>query len=433
MRIVKISHPGRRWLCPCLIYLGTHLLAADDRAPLPDNPPVENVEAAFREIPVAGSLSVFRADDRASLSPYAWAAGYDPMTHFQGVQRLSGGWLVVSGSNAARRAGRAGALEGGTRDVHGDLLILRSGAEKTDRLSGGIPAGNPAPAGEQNRIVANLRVAVPASAGPTAEFPEETMLWHPGGMSILGNLLAVPVENYHAELGRIASVILFYDLSDPGNPLMLRPRIDRSGDEFMDKAGGAAMARLPDGRLIVAARTNRQLSLYFSRTTRLEDGFPDLPTFILDESKTRDRNGRGARKFGGSSLQFVRQADGELFLITFGNRRGKGDPEGHTATLWHLNFPGGDLLQNPSLVLVAERVFGHDLLARGKMGDFGAAAGIHVTDDGRLAVYTTARFLVADVDWGRRPAGELPRFAEAEDDLFLPVVEFCAAMPDKEP
>jgi hypothetical protein len=110
--------------------------------------------------------------------------------------------------------------------------------------------------------------------------PDENDLWHPGGMDISGNYLAIPVEDFvikdylskelypgvlkHYEP---RSKIMFFDISDPMYPKRLPVAIERNSGW----CPAVAFTRLHDGHyLIYIAGAG---DVYISKTTKITDGF----------------------------------------------------------------------------------------------------------------------------------------------------------------
>ncbi len=393
--------------------------------PRMDQPVVVDVRAAFARIAVEGNRLGAWSDGQLPYPSYSLNPDHDiGDNHFQGVQRLRAGpYLVVSGSNIGRD-GNPNRLQlpvsarwSELPPPQGDLIVMRVASNATPGPLGpninaaGLPT-------ETAKVVARVPIRLPLSSGTT--------LWHPGGLNACGDILVVPVENYNAKHGEVCSQILFYDFSEPEMPRRLPVMIDRANATVKDKAGAAAMIRLADGRFLVVSRTTTVVSFYVSRTSILADGFDLKPTSVIDEKAVRAAPGLAFTKFGGSSINLIQQRDGKLFLVGFSRTKADdktGAKERHTASLWSVEFPRGDFGAEPELTRVADRTFGGELLGDDGWGIFGAAAGIFVTDEGALAIYSTPR-------WQVRRVGEFTindllagRGIERNDRLFLPAIE----------
>jgi hypothetical protein len=280
--------------------------------------------------------------------------------------------------------------------------------------------GRPLP---EDRVVAAAAIAL--------RLPTGTTLWHPGGISALGDLLVVPVENYNRAHGEVCSQILFYDMSTPEKPILLSPRIDRTVGAVKDKAGAATMVRLADRRFLLATRTTTHLSFYLSKSAVFGEGFEPTPAVVFDEKEAVAAAGMTPGKFHGSSFQGVRQADGKLYFVSFSLvRDAVGAPEGtkegrHVATLFRAEFPGDDYRRQPTIIKVAERSFGAGVLGYTGWGNFGAAPGLFVADGGRLALYAAPRWAVAQVGRPGFPDDlTARRFVRRGQPVFIPFAEF---------
>lgn len=403
-------------------FVGASAFAAMPRM---DQPVVADVRAAFARIAAEGNRLGAWSGGQLPYPSYSLNPDHDiGDNHFQGVQRLRvGAYLVVSGSNIGKD-GNPNRLQLPASDrwselspPQGDLIVLRLASGATPGPLGPNINAESLPA-ETAKIVARVPIRLPLSSGTT--------LWHPGGLSACGDILVVPVENYNAKHGEVCSQILFYDFSEPEMPRRLPVLIDRANATVKDKAGAAAMIRLGDGRFLVVSRTTTVVSFYVSRTSTLEDGFDLKPASVLDEKAVRAAPGLAFTKFGGSSINIIQQKDGKLFLVGFSRTKADektGAKERHTASLWTVEFPRGDFRAQPELTRVADRTFGGELLGDDGWGIFGAAAGMFVTDEGALAIYSTPR-------WQVRRVGEFTikdllagRGIARSDELFLPAIE----------
>lgn len=414
LRVVLLALPLARATC------------AEFRA---EDPVVADVPAAFAAIDGHPSRLAIWPGDIVRYPFYSLNPDHDfGDNHFQGVQRLRGGnYAVISGSNI----GRAGDLTvyglpqppglAEFKPPHSNLFV----AHLASRPAQGPWGSNLDPATQRpatsDRLVADEPISIPLPSG--------TILWHAGGIGVLGDILAVPVENYSAKHGELGSQILFYDLSNPQHPRLFPHRIDRATEPVKDKSGGATMIRLADGRFLLATQTTAFVSFYLSKSSDFAAGFEAAPAAVVDEKKVSAAPGLAPAKFGGASIHFVRQADGALFLVTLRHpkRKGEGETEAsaNLALLWRVDFPAGDYHAAAVLTRVADREFTDDALARGAWGDFGAAAGLYTTDDGKLAIYSTARWQTDQPGRGTSRADfKAGRYVHRGDEVIIPMVEF---------
>ncbi|HKP74212.1 MAG TPA: hypothetical protein VJT67_01660 [Longimicrobiaceae bacterium] len=266
--------------------------------------------------------------------------------HLQGVQRF-GDFLFCTGADLTENIAH--------------LFIVRL---QTD--GDGVPTG-----GTLERIVALDR-----------ELP------HPGGLQRLGNVLIVPLQ------GDAGSRLVFVQVSDPANPVLLGggSSIERPGRA---KAGAAALARLPDGRLLAGGwceeGSRGLLDLYLSRTGNLLDGF--LPA-VTCELTGMVQPGPAYQSIAFLQPESRTAADGtpETCVRLAGLRNTQQGVSNwihgqNFADLYELAIPQAALAAWPdgtvSVRLVQSRAFTFGEFD----GNFSAAAGLNVEADGRLTLY----------------------------------------------
>ena len=322
-------------------------------------PVVDDVEAAFARIqPRAEHVTactnglIPRPLYRTSLPNF-----FGLRNHFQGIQRLDApGYVAISGSN------KQGA----------DLFIVRL----TD-------TANPSDCEGDGRVVA--RVAL------------DPVMWHAGGLSLLGPILAVPLHGGAPRRGQVA----FYDLSDPESPRRLAVEIDRLGR----KASATAVTRLSNGHVLVAVLAAydglpRRVDFYLSRTTDLNDGFaPDPLLWRVSDVGARPGQDRTFAHFQG--VNFLRQADGRLYLVGLHNQTlgPTALPGRDYADLYEVVFPPATtedaqpVLSMPRIIKVANRM----VRCTDGFCNLNAAAGVFVDPDTRaLSIYATPGWVGED-------------------------------------
>jgi hypothetical protein len=314
---------------------------------------LDDVEAAFARISVQGRHLTARANGRIPEPSYrvSFKNRFGLWNHFQGVQRLAGtDYLVVSGSNP--------------RASLGQLFLIR----QDDSGSG--------------EVVASIDV--------------DSVMWHVGGLSMLGSILAVPI---HGGSPRQAKIV-FYDLGNPEEPRKLPVEIDRPSR----KASATALTRLRNGHYlaaVVAQFDGRPLRVdfYLSRTQALEDGFdPEPATWLVSEVQARPGQERTFDHF--QAINFVSQSDGRLFLVGFHNTFVSAStlPGRDYADLYEVVFPDASVLaepprlEKPAIVKVANRM----MKCTSGYCNMDAAAGLYVDRDTQtLSVYAAAGWLDA--------------------------------------
>lgn len=249
--------------------------------------------------------------------------------HFQSIQKLPGeNNFVLSGSDI--------------NEKRGDLIIINNG-----------------------QII---------KREPLGKYP----YWHPGGIQLLGDILALPIEEYKkTEVGQI----YFFDFKDVVNPKKLPVMIDIP----KTKAGAVFFYRFPDGKYLIGSYNMSKIDFYFSNTSYLLDGFEKIPRLTYDRRKF----GMGQSKpfeFGAQNINLIRQCDGKLFLILFENT-GKAAPVFNgddRALLFTLDLNNKE---NP-INLVTTKIFNCN-----KRCNFAAAAGTYIDSFGRLYIYSSPHYL----------------------------------------
>ena len=342
---------SRRWLAATLVALAAQwTLVGTARTHSPSGL-VEDVEGAFARIEVRGEHLTARANGLIPEPSYRATIGngFGFLNHFQGIQRLAGNYVVLSGSNP--------------RAAVAELFIVRLG--------------------DTGHVVARIAV--------------DQHMWHAGGLSTAETILAVPV---HVRAPRNAKVV-FYDVSDPTNPRRLPVEIARPGR----KASAVALTRLSNGHFLAAVLSAldglpRRLDFYLSRQPMLEAGFHPAPAaWHVSEVRARPGQARTFSYFQG--INFIRQADGRLFLVGFHNSFLAPSflPGRDYADLYEVAFPAGTVdatspvLAHPEVIKVANR---HLRCANGYC-NLDAAAGLFVDPDTRsLSVYATPGWLHGD-------------------------------------
>ena len=347
-------------------------------------PTVPDVTEAFESLDTQGEDLAFWDGGLITWPRYTTAVlnllGME--NHFQGVQRLHRGYyLALSGSDMLTPPG--------------EVMIIKLGSR---------PAAGP--------FGSNCDQTILPPTGDKLVWCRElidTTLNHPGGMCTVGDILVVPVEGKTGTQG--ISKVLFFDVSDPENPVMLNTLVDRTLGPQMMMAGMVAMTKLNNGRFLLAVGNCNYVHFYSSRTTDIADGFDTDSVPLWDSSMLQAIPGV-TNFFCGSSINFLRQSDGRLFLISFNNHTWEFsaifpfDEERNMAYLYTVDFPDDDYSQIPAITVVAEKEMNCSDAATPEESftptwrfpspcDFSAAAGAYVTPEGRLAVYSVPFYMEA--------------------------------------
>ena len=222
-------------------------------------------------------------------------------------------------------------------------------------------------------------------------------MWHAGGLTRDGTILAVPLYGGSPRRGAIA----FYDLRDPERPEKLAVEIDRLGRKSM----AVALTRLPGGHYLAAVLGGydglpRRIEFYLSETDRLEDGFRASPvTLKFSEVQARPGQDRTFSHF--QNVNFIRQADNRLYLVGFHNKsffqsRMFGSDY---ADLYEVVFPPDTIdASAPRLVLPAVvKAASRSLNCTDGFCNLDAAAGLYVDPASQsMSVYAAPGWLAGD-------------------------------------
>ncbi|MGH7553680.1 MAG: hypothetical protein ACREMQ_11705, partial [Longimicrobiales bacterium] len=216
-------------------------------------------------------------------------------------------------------------------------------------------------------------------------------LWHAGGLALLGDVLAVPIE------GDLRSRIIFIDLGDLEKPVRIPSDIERPDR----KAGAVALTRRTDGRFVCAVwcevqapRPRGRIDFYLSRDDDLRAGFLGQPLEWRygDVALPVPRPGESApepRDPAYQCINFVTDSSGALYLVGTENGSEKapifGGPD--RADLFRVELPASfGVVAGPPPLLT--RISTRRLFCRDDFGNFDAAAGLYVDPEGRLHLYS---------------------------------------------
>ncbi len=218
---------------------------------------------------------------------------------------------------------------------------------------------------------------------------------HPGGMQLIGHVLAVAVEGRieppfgDYDVAPDPTLIMFFDVSAPENPQFLSqfPLVHPDGEAFQ-KAGVVAITPLPGGRYLMATTGGDGNEVHFFRSTIGDLTSPALSWEFVD--KTAPEVDDDPQQ----TLQFLREGDinGDLYLAgvrghpVFGSDHDKIDlylVHGQTQ-----NFePGEEITQGirrrGQLIATFPNTGG------GRLANGAAASGFHINPSGELILYVT--------------------------------------------
>jgi hypothetical protein len=292
--------------------------------------------------------------------------GGETRTHFQGVQRLSGHpLLVVSGGDRKKKVSHLFLIQCTPRTTWGPMgsnLWSSPRPPSADRL---------------RRIIAL-----------------DQQRWHAGGISVLGDIIAVPLE------GDGNAEVVFLDLSTTETPRWAQPATTIPCATHA--AGAVALTRTPGGRFLLAVwrdeikaageKTGR-LDFFLSanavasdqRSTAFEPAWQFLGAWVYPEQPT----GTMPEKPHYQGISFVwDRGTGQLFLIgTRNTDMTAPNNVGHDmADLFGVvpPVPG----QAPALDFVtSSRFHGGDMFC-----NFAGGGGAFVSETGALALYGAFHF-----------------------------------------
>lgn len=264
-----------------------------------DPPTLPNVIAQFEGlIPVGDPLAAWSSQTIKGRKYSRFHEKMGSQNHFQGFQRLQdSNYAIISGGYP---------YKGKSADL---FIVHLKSRPAIGALGSNLRRSKKPP--KSDKVVSMISL--------------DKYYWHAGGISVLGDLLVVPME----ESKKGGSRIGFYDVSVPTNPTSLGIDIYRNER----KAGAAAVTRLENGHFLLAVwsdseskmvpprhRTSthpwrkvtlpQRLDLYLSKTTDVRDGFRSRAVSLTHEVQEFE-------KFQG--LNFLWQKDGKLFLVGFDN------------------------------------------------------------------------------------------------------------------
>lgn len=345
-----------------------------------------NVKAQFDSLNSVGERLAVEVPPKDEFADHRYSVrhkhgGQD--NHIQGVQRIGdSNHLLISGSYPYDNS-------------RADLFVVRFASKAAD----------PGPWGSNL-----VHSRDPKSADTLVNyFKMDAEYWHPGGLSLLGSVLAVPFENDPGQ-----SKIAFYDMSAPEQPKALstpKPIMRK-----IHKAGACALTRLPNDYFLLAVWTDSDkkelvgenprfhLDFYLSKEKDFKKGFPQKPTNILYPNKNNPlhKNHQG--------INFLWQLKENktdpqkniytLYLVTFENTA-KVQPlpppfEGkNKAYLFEVKLPPAWLRDPPEpmdtapkVKFVAEKKFEY----HGDWYNMDGSGGLYVDSNQNLIVYSTYHF-----------------------------------------
>ena len=358
-----------------------------------ENHPVASVEKMFAMLPLKGTPLAAEIGDKIQSPKYrflkSWKNRFGYDNHFQGIQRLKdSSYLVLSGGDKYADAGH--------------LFIVKMASRYADGPWKSNLDQSP------NFIFADELVSVISpnqNAAAIKQFDLNETHWHAGGISICGNILAVPLEGERTKTG---SKIIFYNMENPEYPELFQFVINRPHS----KASAVALTRLANGYFLLAVLVKGKghyLDFYLSKSRNFSDGFRTLSK-NWKATTVESANGQSANFSDFQNINFVTQrGDQKIYLVGFHNTSKIAPllPGGRDyADLYTLEFPTGDMstaffddnpkapIHMPRITKVANKRFRKSCKwYRRKRDNFDAGAGIYADRSGNMFVYGCSHFI----------------------------------------
>ncbi len=333
---------------PAIVMRGDATLAWRDTA---GERCIPDVPVALAHLPQQGTALGFHLAGAEGVGGYR--------RHWQGIQRLSTGdttyfFISRSGSQTAVLIASFGSRPPGG-GVLGTSWVPAEGG------------GNGAPP-EADRVVARI----PFDSGYT----------HAGGLSLVGTVLAVPMD------GEGHSQVAFYDVSTPKRPRRLGAfdHGDVPAPSTSIQASAVGLGRLADGRylMILGVHSSKILEFFVSDSGSLES--PGLAFHRLGI-----RVGQGVGGF--QNLAVLTQCDGALYMVGTHNTAVPPPSRGHDHVHWYR-------LEIDDRQRILVRKTGERLL-RCTYCNLAAGAGLYIGPSGEVYVYATGF-------WTRTPGAWVP-------------------------
>ncbi len=389
-------------------------------------------EDGMRFIPdVAGQ---FRAlTERADSLGFHISTTPDPSTckHYQAIARVDGAdgtpFFLVTRSGNTPQITPIGGVGGIVCDDspgekgNGNLIIFRMDSRdkhgeriRSNRLRKGVHVNSTAPDPlDEASIFFSFTGGNPGDPDP-AKRPglvfrdgENNLpprgYQHPGGMQLVGNILAVALETPRFLLKCLVeepefcatdpTLIQFYDVSDPENPVFVSQFVPVHEDLTpLTKAGVVAVTPLNDGRNLMAVTGGDGETLFFYKSSVGPLSSESLTWEWMGESEGPDINndiGRAAHQ----TLQFLREGNIEGPLYLAGSRGSPifGDRDRIDLYLVNCETPLCEVGEEVSLTVryKSQRITPHPNTGGTRLVNLAAAAGFHVTPSGELLFYAT--------------------------------------------
>jgi|GEM_PF-3738627 len=317
---------------------------------------VDRLKPAYNSIVRAGQVNKVSLIDLFESSDEEYLTGAN--NHFQGMARSRDGqYIFVSGGY--KKASRS------------HLFVLE--------MNSYLPTKSPPTDVQKKRqfLSNNLYTSGPPSSDKGKKvFTIDKEYWHAGGISLMGDVLAVALENKNG------SRIDLIDVSTPLSPKRIKTIIDRGAL----KSGSVSIIRLPNDHFLVGVWTEaggHRFDFYLSESTSLISNYSGPVTVYFDdiEDRTAFENPRI------QNFQFVKDKQGEFGIVGLYNSNIASQGE-DKCYLLSMSLDQKTLRANPQLV--KPKVKEESIISpRGnkKYYNFGHVGGVYVDGKNRLVIY----------------------------------------------
>ena len=329
--------------------------------PETDRPHIPDVLMAFQQIPTFGQANHVQLADTFGPDNQVYYGGLN--NHFQGLARhRSGQYFILSG--------------GDSLGSHSHLLIFKM---KSYLQTAGLQ-----PIHRTGPIRSNLISKDNRDKQDTIVelFFIDQEYWHAGGISLMGDILVVPLEKDDI------SKVVFIDVSDPMNPKRYSNFINR--DIAGQKAGAASSIKLPNGHFLVAVWTEadpvgKRMDFYLSTSPKIDSVYTGPMTVGLDEFTNQTA---ASPRF--QHIDFIQQSDGKVYMIGTDNRTLVGR-RFNRCFLIHIEIHPDTVKPTPSLKKPVLTLFPVKNIQYGRRYyNFNAAGGSYIDSKKALILYSAA-------------------------------------------
>lgn len=353
-----------------------------------NNPSVDDVVSKFSKIRTRGDYLAFWDGDQIRWPRYTAniANTFGLKNHLQGIQRLqNSNYMIVSGG-----------------DQHGDgaqgdgpmshLFIVKmtsrrtTGEWRSNLIADGVP-----PDGDQ--IVKTIGI--------------DSNMWHAGGISLLGDILAVPIYGDKDESGKRNSKIVFYSFNEPENPKRFNFEISRSGLQSFT----VALAKLPSGFFLLAvwgnnptqgsnANEKRRIDFYLSKSDDFFEGFTEEKVSWFPSAVLRSDGHEGSFD-DFQTINFIKPGDGDgdaesdvvLYLVGLHNNSDVAPTIAGRdyADLYRISFPKNSLQKESPELAVPKitKIMNKQFYCKDRQCNMDSAAGVYLDSSGVINVYSS--------------------------------------------